>query len=161
MRQLLRLIALLLAARALHRVLFGGVPGPDIPPVIDEVEALERRIGTVLPRTWTIERRPRRIDGAPGPPSRPYLDDWDRAWVLSTPWPGQAPQRAQIVLHLLRDGGSVGPHQEVLSPWERFTVVAQDPSVVSIGGDAFSWATLPGWPSARADLRAALGQTTA
>jgi hypothetical protein len=156
MRQFLRLLALLLAARALHRVLFGGAPGPDTPPLIDEVEAFERRIGTVLPRTWTLARWARRLDTMPGPPSRPYLDEWDRAWVLSTPWPGHEPQRAQIVLHLLRDGDGVGPGHDVVAQWERFTVLGQDPAVIAIGTDRFTWATLPGWPTARADLAAAL-----
>lgn len=157
MRRLLRLLALLLAARAVHQALFGATPGPDTPPVLDEAEALERRLRSVLPPAWHLEQRVRRPWHLGGPDaSRPYLGEWDRAWVLSTPWPGHEPQRAQIVLHLLRDGGSLRRRQEIVARWERFAVVAQNPGVVRIGDDAFTWATLPGWPTARADLAAAL-----
>ena len=156
MRQLLRLLALLLAVRALHRVLFETVPTADTPPLLDEAEALEHRLRAVLPRTWTLEARVRQPWRFGPAASRPYLAEWDRAWVLSTPWPGHAPQRAQIVLYLLRDGTGMGPHHEILARWERFTVAAQDPATLAIGSDRFSWATLPGWPSARADLAATL-----
>ena len=158
MRQLLRLAALLLAARALHRAFFGPTPDPDLPPLIDEVEALERRLRPVLPGGWTLERRPQRPwDPGPAPlASRPYLEDWARAWVLSAPWPGHEPQRAQVHLFLLRDTGGLSVDREMLARWERFSVAAQDPAAIAIGNDRFTWATLPGWPTARADIIAAL-----
>ena len=76
--------------------------------------------------------------------------------MLSTPWPNHEPQRAQVLLYLLRDGAALGPGREIVARWERFAVAGQDPSVLQIGNDAFTWATLPGWPTARADIASAL-----
>ena len=157
MQSLLRTLAAVLAA--IYQHLFGqpSPPGHWTPPVLDEAEAFESRLIRVLPAGWTVDRRERRPWYRPLPrSSQPYLTDWDRSWVLSTPWPGHEPQRAQVHLHLVRDADSLPPSKETLARWERFTVVAQDPAVMEIDNDSFAWHTLPGWPTARADLVTAL-----
>jgi hypothetical protein len=157
MRFLMLVQAIVLAVR---RFLFGTAGSPaglGLPPLIDEVEAFEDRLGSVLPGTWSLER----VDRRPWDPlsrgrSLPYLSDLDRSWVLSTPWPGEAPQRAQVHLFLIMDGAPIPASKDVLTRWERFTVVAQDPTVIQIANRAFTWDTLPDWPDARAEIIGAL-----
>ena len=155
MRWILGTLAAIFAG--IYRRLFGSAPPPGAwtPPVIDEVEIFETRLASVLPPGWTLERRDLRPWGGQ-PDSQPYLADGQRGWVLSTPWPGHDPQRAQVWLFLFRSPGPLSPQQAVLTRWERFDVVAQDPASIRIGNDSFSWTTLPGWPNAKADIVAAL-----
>lgn len=127
--------------------------GPTIPPIIDEVEVFENILLSALPINWTFERRNRRSIGPLGLRSTtPYLSDWNRYWVLSTPWPGNEPQRVQIHLYLIREIGTLHNDKEHLTNWERFSVVAQNPSVIQINNQSFTWATLPGWPNAKDDI---------
>jgi len=138
--------------------------------LIDEVEAFEARLHAILPSTWTLERELLAPTRRRGPTflgsssaldpliSTPWSRPEDRAWVLSTPWPG-APwpgQRLSLFLFLSEPPATIDPGFDRLAKWERFEVVAQPPSTTSIGGQSFDWDTLPDWPGARASITAAL-----
>jgi hypothetical protein len=127
-----------------------------VPPVIDEVEAFERRVERAMPPSWTLERldlRPTRPARSAG--SRPWADPYHRAWLLSTPWPGTN-QRVQVMLFLAEKETAPPTHLERLTEWERFIVVADDPAAMVIAGVSHGWDDLPDWPDARLALTAAL-----
>ncbi len=143
-------------AQSLRR-LFGSSITIGTPPTIDEIEAFEDRLNWILPHNWSLEKRDRRPFEIPSSrSSKPYLDDWNRYWVLSTPWPTHEPQRAQIHLYLIQNSVALPNNKELLTNWERFSIVAQDPSVVQINNDSFTWMTLPGWSDAKDDIKNSL-----
>lgn len=127
-----------------------------LPPLIDEVDAFEARLRVVLPAGWTIDRHLlRQYDTSHPIASRPWFAPEARAWMLSTPWPGSN-QRFELFLFLFEKGTSAPPDLQPVGVFERFAVLAQDPSVASIGGARFDWATMPGWPGARQAIERAL-----
>lgn len=152
-----RCCAVVVLAAALQGCCANRPIDATVPLLADESEAFEKRIGMALPGGWTIDRHHRAPMFAVGKPtSEPYRLDSERYWILSTPWPGKEPQRAQVVLYLFRDPAGVPAHLERLATWERFALFAQDPADVSIGGSSFTWSTLPGWSGARAAIVAAM-----
>ena len=100
MRFFVRILSIL---RSIFSRIFGSINSAT-PAIIDEVEIFENILLSIIPVNWSMEKRNRRPLFLLNPPtSKPYLDSWHRYWVLSTPWPGHEPQRAQIHLYLLQD----------------------------------------------------------
>lgn len=141
--------------RNAFRILFGGSSTltSDIPPIIDEVEVFENILLSILPSNWTLEITSNRpLDPLGYDETKPHLGDWDHFWILSTLWPGHEPQRIQIHLYLLRKIGTLHSDKEKLADWERFSVIAQNPSVIQINNESYTWTNLPGWPNAKDDI---------
>ena len=116
-------------------------------PVIDEVDALEQRLRAVLPPTWTLEQRTWRPSGPAGPAaSRPYLGAWIARGCSAHPGPVTSRSAPRSSCTSSATGVA---RDRVKTSWPSGSAsrsVGQDPAVIAIGNDRFTWATLPGRP---------------